>query len=215
MSRNTRVALFVALVIVVASVAGMVHRHGNVPPAIDLVERLGVAETHPTDTPFPTRAVTIDGDRQVGIVVYTNSRIIWRVVLPAPPSRRRPVPGALAASGWWDALVRGRAAQGIWLRTHLALDPAVWDKDGDGMLFRIGIRNLGDAQAPYREIFSQYLNPRGALADRRWVTVSLDLTADAGEQVELIFNTNTGLPGHADARNDIGIWGAPGVYLRP
>lgn len=215
MSRNARVALFIALFIVVASVAGMIHRHGNVPPAIDLVGRLGAAETRPTDTPFPTRAVTIDGDRRVGIVACTNSRIIWRVVLPAPPSRRSPVSGSSAAGGWWDALVRGRAAQGVWLRTHLALDPAVWDKDGDGMLFRIGIRNLGDAQAPYREIFTQYLNPHGVPADRRWVAVSLDLTEDAGEQVELIFNTNTGPPGHMDGRNDIGIWGAPGVYLRP
>jgi hypothetical protein len=215
MSRNTRVALFVALVIVVASVAGMVHRHGNVPPAIDLVERLGSAETRPANTPFPTRAVRIDGDSQVGIVACTSSRIIWRVVLPAPPSRRRPVSGSLAAGSWWDAFVRGHATQGVWLRTHLALDPAVWDKEGDGMLFRIGIRNLGAPQAPYREIYNHYINPYGVPADRHWVTVSLDLTEDAGQPVELIFNTNVGPPGHTDGRNDIGIWGAPGVYLRP
>jgi hypothetical protein len=214
MTKNARVAVLVALVILAVSVAGVIRRHGEVPPAINLVGELGGAETRPRGAVFPVKDVTIDGESRRSIVVRTSTRIIWRVVLPAAGARRALPPGVSAWGGWWDAMIRGRAPEGVWLRTRMALDPEVWTREGDGMLFRVGIREVSP-EGPYKEIFQQYLNPYGVPGDRRWAAVSLDLSAEAGQQVEIIFNTNASLPGKSDERNDVGVWGAPGVYLRP
>jgi hypothetical protein len=183
MARNTRIAGIAALLAVAASVAGVIHRRGEIPPAIALVDRFAGAEKRPVGAAFPVKDLAINGDTRQGISVRADSRLVWRVILPN---------------------------QG-WLRAAIALEPGVWTQEGDGMVFRVGI---SDGRT-YKELFAQRLDPYGNAQDRRWVPVSVDLSAYGGRPVEVIFNTNASLPGKADSRNDIGFWGAPGIYLRP
>jgi hypothetical protein len=45
--------------------------------------------------------------------------------------------------------------------------------------------------------------------------VKIDLSAYAGEQVSLIFNTNSSMPGKGDNQdNDLALWGAPEIVVR-
>ncbi len=95
-----------------------------------------------------------------------------------------------------------------WLSTSLALEPAAWDAPGDGVLFRVGV---SDGHT-YEELLNQVVDPAHVPGDRRWVAVSVDLSAYAGRQVDLIFNTNASSPGkEADTRNDLAVWGQPEI----
>ncbi len=95
-----------------------------------------------------------------------------------------------------------------WLSASLALEPKVWDTPGDGVLFRVGV---SDGHT-YEELLNQVVDPANVPGDRRWVPVSVDLSAYAGRQVDLIFNTNSSSPGKpADTRNDLALWGEPQI----
>ena len=87
------------------------------------------------------------------ILAKTPSRIIWR--LKVPP----------------DA----------WLRTSLGIQPEAWTKEGDGVLFRIGVSFQN-----YEELLNLHVDPVAKESDRRWIPVNIDLTAYAGEEVEVI-----------------------------
>lgn len=98
-----------------------------------------------------------------------------------------------------------------WLRVALGMKPESWEQAGDGVLFRVGV---SDGRA-YDELFTQHLDPYSNQGDRRWIPVTVDLSAYAGEEVEVIFNTNRSLPGKGDdARNDLALWGQPEVVIR-
>jgi hypothetical protein len=98
-----------------------------------------------------------------------------------------------------------------WLRVYLALSPEVWDRPGDGVVFRFGIR---DDRGAYEELLKQVVNPAGIPDDRRWLPVDIDLTQYAGEKLSLVFNTNSSLAGD-DAQNDWALWGDPHIVIRP
>ena len=92
------------------------------------------------------------------------------------------------------------------------MKPESWDKEGDGVLFRIGV---SDGRA-FEELFTQHVDPFNNKGDRRWIPVNVDLSAYAGEEVELILNTNTQ---RARARRTIrattsALWGAPEIVIR-
>jgi len=98
-----------------------------------------------------------------------------------------------------------------WLRTAVAVDPSAWTVEGDGILCRIGV---SDGRS-YDALFTQHVNPYASASDRRWILVAIDLSAYGGRRVDIIFNTNSSLPGQGDdTRGDLAIWGAPAVYLR-
>ena len=69
-------------------------------------------------------------------------------------------------------------------------------KEGDGVLFTVGV---SDGRT-FEELFTQHIDPFHNKSDRRWVPVLVDLSAYAGEEVELIFNTNASPPGKAGRR---------------
>jgi hypothetical protein len=51
--------------------------------------------------------------------------------------------------------------------------------------------------------------------DRRWIPVAVDLSAYAGDEVEVIFNTNVSVPGKVDdARNDTALFATPEIVVR-
>ena len=97
-----------------------------------------------------------------------------------------------------------------WLTTSLALRPEAWDKPGDGVVFLIGI---SDGRR-YDLLLTEHIDPFGNPGDRRWIPVSIDLSAYAGREVDLMFNTYASQPGRGvDTRNDWAIWGAPAIQI--
>jgi hypothetical protein len=95
------------------------------------------------------------------------------------------------------------------LRTAAALRPDVWFAPGDGALFRIGV---SDGKT-YTEFWRQPIRPQEVPADRRWFPVEIDLSAFAGQRVEVIFNTEPGPSGNAVS--DACVWGAPRIVSEP
>ena len=86
---------------------------------------------------------------------------------------------------WKVTRSRRRVAAGV-----LGLKPEAWEKAGDGVLFHGGV---SDGRAS-EQLFTQHVDPFNNPADRRWIPVMVDLSAYAGEQVELIFNTYASPP---------------------
>ncbi len=65
------------------------------------------------------------------------------------------------------------------------------------------------------ELFIQDVNPFLNQTDRKWIPVMVDLSAYAGEEVDIMLNTNGSPPGKAgDVRNDLAVWGAPEIVVR-
>jgi hypothetical protein len=182
MFRNRWIILVGALVVIGLLAWGWRHRAVG-QSAVDLVKQLPQAQKRsvplPVDEAIQEVSVTINGETKSCILEQSESRILFHLTPPA------------------DA----------WFSASLAIDPAVWDKAGDGVLFRMGI---GDGKGGYEELLNQYVNPAGNPADRRWIPVSLDLSAFAGQDVYLILNSTPSLPRQPrDLRNDRALWGAP------
>ena len=98
-----------------------------------------------------------------------------------------------------------------WLMVALGLKPESWSQEGDGVLFRIGV---SDGRV-FEDLVTHHIDPFHNKGDRRWVPVAVDLSAYAGEEVELIFNTNVSVPGKPDdGRGDTALFGAPEIVIR-
>jgi hypothetical protein len=98
-----------------------------------------------------------------------------------------------------------------WLKVSLGLKPEAWDKEGNGVYFFAGV---SDGRA-FEQLFTQTLNPYANKSERRWIPVTVDLSAYAGEEMEVILNTRESGPGvPPDARNDLPLWGAPEIVKR-
>jgi hypothetical protein len=98
-----------------------------------------------------------------------------------------------------------------WLWVSVGVKPEAWEQEGNGVLFFVGV---ADGRA-YDTLFTLHVDPSRNPADRRWIPVKVDLSAYAGEQVDLIFNTRGGPPGlEGDVRNDYALWGSPEVVAR-
>jgi hypothetical protein len=97
-----------------------------------------------------------------------------------------------------------------WLRVAVGMKPESWNQPGDGALFFVGV-----SDGPNWEVlFSQHVNPFNNPGDRKWIPVWVDLSAYAGEQIDLIFNTRASQGQTEDSRNDHPLWGAPELVVR-
>jgi hypothetical protein len=181
-------AVLTAVVLVVVIIAGWwLFRRGGGGERIDLVERFATAEKRPSGTAFDVTEVTLNGETKRAINI------------PAAP-------GNSSRLIW-----KVRVPDDAWLRVSVGMKPESWDKEGDGVLFRFGV---SDGRT-YDPLFTQHVNAFAREADRRWIPVTVDLSAYAGEEVELIFNTNASEPGKGDdSRNDLAVWGAPEVIVQ-
>ena len=104
-----------------------------------------------------------------------------------------------------------RVPDDAWLRVAVGLKPEAWTAEGNGALFLVGV---SDGKR-FDELFRQHVNPFGNAGDRKWVPLWVDLSAYAGEEIDLIFNTRTGPDGAGDdGRNDHALWGAPEIVVR-
>jgi hypothetical protein len=184
---RNRKALIIAGVVLVAVVAlwlWMRRASGREFNVIDLVDLFPEAEKRTDvgslEAAFQLKDVTVSGETKHCICAHPSSRITWRLKIPS---------------------------NGV-LKTSIALQPEVWDKDTDGVQFRVGV---SDGRS-YEELMRQYVNPKGRASDRRWFTVALDLSQYEGREVSVIFNTDPGPPGDANTAFDWSVWGAPRVY---
>ncbi len=96
------------------------------------------------------------------------------------------------------------------LKVSLGILEQGWTMDGDGVLFRIGI----STGSQFDELLSLVRNPFGNPADRQWHEITLDLSEYAGERVNVIFNTNSSLPGGDNRNGDFPVWGAPRITVQ-
>ena len=96
-----------------------------------------------------------------------------------------------------------------YLRTAIALNPQVWQPDkGDGVEFIVTI----SAADGSHELLRRYIDPKSRPADRRWHDIAIDLSAYAGQEVQLTLLT---LPGSAgDGRYDWAGWGEPVIVQK-
>ena len=183
-NRWTIVALVLALVAVAAY--WLSTRHSPAPPVVDLIQLFPTSETRssePREKVFHVLDLKIGDEQKRAIEVPAPSRIYFKVRVP----------------------------EDGWLRTSLALKPEAWDKEGDGVLFRIG---MWDGKI-YDELLNQVVNPYSVPGDRRWLSVVLDLSAYGGEEMDVLFNTNPSPPRKPeDRRNDLAVWGAPEIYVK-
>ena len=98
-----------------------------------------------------------------------------------------------------------------WLKVSLGLQPDAWTKEGNGVYFFAGV---SDGRS-FEKLFEQTLNPFANPSERRWIPVTVDLSAYAGEEMEIILNTRSSAGGQPpDDRNDLPLWGAPEIVRR-
>jgi hypothetical protein len=98
-----------------------------------------------------------------------------------------------------------------WLRVSLGLKPEAWTVEGNGVHFYAGV---SDGRV-FEPLFTQTVNPFANASERRWIPVMVDLSAYAGEEMDIILNTVASGPGAApDDRGDMPLWGAPELVQR-
>jgi len=118
---------------------------------------------------------------------------------------------AIAAPANGRIIFRVRVPDDGWLRVSLGVKPEAWDKEGNGVYFFAGV---SDGRA-FEELFNQTVNPFANASERRWIPVTVDLSAYAGEEMDIILNTRASGPGGPpDDRGDLPLWGVPEIVRR-
>lgn len=187
MKRNQLIALVVILVLLAAGI-WYVRGGRSGAVAIDLVERFPQAETR-TSQPPTEKAFEV---KSVTLGGETKKAIYMH-----PTSRL--------------IYKRTDIPENGWLRVWLGIEEDCWTKSADGVLFRVGV---SDGRT-YDELLKQHVDPLNNNSDRRWIPVTIDLSAYAGQQVDLTFNTNSSLPGRGDnATWDHAVWGQPEIFVQ-
>ena len=179
-------AVLTAVVVVVVLLAGWwLMRRGGGGQGMDLLTQYDAAEKRPDPALFSVSDVTLGDETRRAIAI-------------APTVGTRII---------WKV----RVPDDGWLRVSLGLKPEAWTQKGDGVRFLVGI---SDGRA-FDDLFTQHVNPFENQADRRWIPVMVDLSAYAGEQVDLVFNIYASPSGEVgDPDNDYALWGAPSIVVR-
>ena len=184
--KGNRAVVTAVVVILVVIVGWWLFRRAGSGGAVNLLTTFASAEKRPDPTGFAVVDATLNGDTKKAI---------------APP----------VSAGTRIIWKKMRIPDDGWLSVSVGLKPEAWTQEGDGVKFMVLI---SDGKAS-DELFSQYVNPFGNTADRRWIPVMVDLSAYGGEEVDLIFNTYASPPGKgSDQRNDLALWGSPEIVIR-
>jgi hypothetical protein len=100
---------------------------------------------------------------------------------------------------------------GARLHVFVGVKEEAWDKESDGVLFRFGV---SDGRT-YDELLNLHVDPKNNPADRQWIEQNIDLSAYAGQQMKLIFNTEQSPPRRApNGFHDFAVWGEPAVVVK-
>jgi len=190
--KKTHLAIVAAVVLAAAAYYIWQRTHGGDHVAINLTDLCNDAvqfEFRPAESKgqlFKCEPQTVGGTTRKALYMHPTSRIYFKKQLVPDNGRLR---------GW------------------IAVKEEAWTQDAsDGVLFRFGVSDGRD----YFELLNQHVDPRHNANDRGWLPVDIDLTAYAGQQVDLVFNTNTSLPRQGDnGAYDFAVWGDPAVIDRP
>jgi hypothetical protein len=179
-------AAVAAVVIVVVLVAGWwLFRRGGTAVSVRLIDRFTEAKKQPDDPAlYSIVDVALNGETKRSIAIA-----------PTVGSRLT-----------WRVTIPDDG----WLTVHLGVKPEAWTQEGDGVYFFVGV---SDTRA-FEQLFSQRVQPFSNSGDRKWIQVMVDLSAYAGEEVDLIFNTRSGHPDKGDLRGDQALWGEPEIVQR-
>lgn len=185
---KNRIVLVVLAAAVLAAAWWFWRGGADAPAAIALVEHFEQAEKRsnlPLEQAFMLEDVTVGNETRPSIFMHPTSRLTFKAIT---------VP------------------RDAWLRVWVALKPDVWQRpDGDGVLFRFGV---SDGRT-YDDLVRQNVDPQNNEGDRRWIPIEVDLSSYGGLSVDLIFNTNSSMPGRADnAANDWAVWGTPEIVVQ-
>ena len=150
--------------------------------SLDLIDTLPTAtQRRPSPEVFSVIDATLAGVGKRAIYVAEQSRIVWEQEIP----------------------------DHAWLQVSLGVREEAWQREGDGVLFLVGVSHAGR----YDELVSLIVNPHANPSDRQWLPLLLDLAPWAGQNVEIIFNTRVSHPG-ASSGNHLALWGQPAVVTR-
>lgn len=135
-------------------------------------------------------------DRAFNVADVTLNGVTHKAIEAIPPTRLT-----------WKV----RIPDDAWLRVQVGMKPESWTAEGDGVLFFVGV---SDGRS-FDRLFEQTVSPFGHPGDRKWIPVMVDLSAYAGDEVSIIFNTRSSAPGRGDDnRNDFALWGAPEIISK-
>ena len=177
-------AVLTAIVVVVLLIAGWwLFKRSSRGPAIDLISMFDSATKKPAQGVFQVVDMDLNGERKHAIFTEAPTRMVWKVKIPDDG----------------------------WIKASLGMKPETWDKEGDGVYFRIGV---SDGRT-FEDLLTLNVDPFHNKADRRWIPVFVDVSQYAGEEVEVIFNTNNSMPGKGDDHNnDLALVGEPQIVVR-
>jgi hypothetical protein len=183
--KNYRWLLAVALAVIIV-LGFWIWRRGTIPQEVDLIAAFPTAE----------KRSNLPVGQAFRITTATIDKEERRAIFMHPTSR---------------LIFKVTVPRNAWLRTFLAIMPRAWDEErSDGVLFRFGVSD----GRKYDELLNQHVDPRSVPEDRRWVPVTIDLSPYAGQQVDLIFNTNSSLPRRrANSSFDLALWADPRVTV--
>ena len=164
-------------------VAWLARRPGPPPTATeDLVVALPTATLRrPSPDVFQVVEASLGGQSKPAILVTGSSRLVYSIEIP----------------------------YGAALRVSLGLPEDTWTVEADGVLFRILL--AAPSELDQRQLFSRLVAPNKTPTDRGWHDIEVDLSAYAGQRVELFFNTNANPPVNPARRGDLALWGAPRI----
>jgi hypothetical protein len=98
-----------------------------------------------------------------------------------------------------------------WLRVDVGMKPEVWEVESEGAYFYVVVSDGRNSE----QLYSQHVHPFANNADRKWMPAFIDLSAYAGEEVDLIFNVLAGAGGKSgNYKNVHALWGAPAIVIR-
>ena len=183
--KANRTALTIVVLVVLVVAGVWLFRRGGGGQTIDLVAQFAAAKKQPNAEIFTVGDVELKGEKKRAIAV-------------APTSGTRLT---------WNVTV----PEDGWLWVSVGLKPEAWEKPGDGVKFHVGV---SDGRA-YEQLFTQHVDPFNNKGDRRWIPVTVDLSQYAGEDVQVVFFTNSSENGKPDdRRNDMALIGQPEIVIR-
>ncbi len=118
---------------------------------------------------------------------------------------------AIASDGPTRITWHVKVPDDAWLRVDVAMKPEVWEQANEGAYFFV----IASDGRNDDMMFSQHVHPFANAADRKWMPAFIDLSAYAGEEIDLIFNVRAGAGGKSgNYTNILALWGAPAIVIR-
>jgi GT2 family glycosyltransferase/glycosyltransferase involved in cell wall biosynthesis len=94
-------------------------------------------------------------------------------------------------------------------RSLIALNPGIWGKNADGVVFSVSVATRDGRRLVQRR---WRVDPTNVAGHRRWMACRLGLSRFSGQEVELTLTTTAPLGSSVDFAHSL--WGAPTIFAR-